>query len=230
MITQGNLSIIGSSHIAKQSVSEVKDAIDSIQPEIIALELDAQRAYALLHKNIKKDNRYIISRIGLGAFAFAKVAEYIQNKLGEIVSMKPGAEMITALKLAKEKNIKVAYIDQEIELTIRKLSKRVTFGEKFKLFWDFVKAMVFKSGGEKFDLSTVPDNELVAKLLSQVKERYPNLYNVLVKERNIIMARNIEQIMIAEPDKKILAIVGAGHAEDIYGIIMRHTSEPNPVS
>ena len=51
------------------------------------------------------------------------------------------------------------------------------------------------------------------------KDRYPNIFRVLVKERNSIMARKLFNIMNKHPDKKILAVVGAGHAEDMVKII-----------
>jgi pheromone shutdown protein TraB len=55
--------------------------------------------------------------------------------------------------------------------------------------------------------------------MKEVKVRYPNLYRVLVTERNKIMAVNLFKIMKEHPDKKILAVVGAGHAEDMMKII-----------
>jgi len=46
MIKYKNLSIIGTSHIAKQSLDEVKDIIEHTKPYINALELDKKRFYA----------------------------------------------------------------------------------------------------------------------------------------------------------------------------------------
>ena len=48
-----NLSIIGTSHISKHSVEEVKDHILTKNPDIIAIELDRSRAHALLSKKKK---------------------------------------------------------------------------------------------------------------------------------------------------------------------------------
>jgi len=44
-----NLTIIGTSHIARQSLEEVKSAIEKIKPDIIAIELDRKRYYGLTH-------------------------------------------------------------------------------------------------------------------------------------------------------------------------------------
>ena len=40
-----NLIIIGTSHIAKQSLKEVNDMFENENPDIIALELDRKRIY-----------------------------------------------------------------------------------------------------------------------------------------------------------------------------------------
>ena len=37
------IKIIGTSHISKQSVSEIKKAMIEFKPDIVAIELDAQR-------------------------------------------------------------------------------------------------------------------------------------------------------------------------------------------
>ena len=55
-----NLTIIGTSHIAKQSLDEVKDAIEGEKPDIIALELDKQRLYALMQAKKEKIRFYNI--------------------------------------------------------------------------------------------------------------------------------------------------------------------------
>ena len=45
------ITIIGTSHIARQSIREVKEAIEKGKPDIVALELDRQRLPALLRKD-----------------------------------------------------------------------------------------------------------------------------------------------------------------------------------
>jgi len=43
-----NLEIIGTSHIARQSLEEVEKAITEGRPDIVALELDNRRLHALM--------------------------------------------------------------------------------------------------------------------------------------------------------------------------------------
>lgn len=214
----GDLTIIGTSHIAKQSLDEVERAINVEKPDIIALELDRRRLYSLF----KKPGRiriYDIKKIGIKGFVFSLIGAWAGKKLGKMVGVMPGSEMKKAVKLAKKNKIKIALIDQDIEITLRKFSKSLTWKEKWNFFADVVKAVFSKKKTIEFDLTKVPSKKVIKKLVGQVKKRFPNVYNVLIEERNHIMAENLRKIMEMHPDKKILAIVGAGHEDDILNLI-----------
>ncbi|MDP7141058.1 MAG: TraB/GumN family protein [Candidatus Woesearchaeota archaeon] len=217
-----NLIIVGTSHIAKQSMREVEEAVSNNKPDIIAIELDRRRFIALMHKKKGKKDRIRlrdIRRIGVKGYLFSLIGGYIQKKLGKIVGVVPGSDMKKAIKLAKKNNLQIALIDQDIEVTLKKFSKSFTWREKWHIVADIFKGIFFRKNVVQFDLSKVPDEQVIKKMMKEVKVRYPNLYRVLVTERNKIMAVNLFKIMKEHPDKKILAVVGAGHAEDMMKII-----------
>ena len=68
-------------------------------------------------------------------------------------------------------------------------------------------------------LPVLTSKKLIKKLVDKVKKRYPNIYKVLIEERNIVMANNLRNIISRNKDKKILAIIGAGHEEEILEMI-----------
>ncbi|HIH49050.1 TPA: TraB family protein, partial [Candidatus Woesearchaeota archaeon] len=90
-----NLTIIGTSHIAKQSVVEITDAIYELKPDIIALELDHRRYHALLSKAKHRIRLSDIRRIGIKGFIFALLGQYAQKTLGKYAGLEPGADMLT---------------------------------------------------------------------------------------------------------------------------------------
>ncbi len=98
-----NLTIIGTSHIAKESVEEVEETINKEKPDIIALELDKKRMYTLLNKQEEKISFYNIFRVGIKGFFFSLLGAWAEKKLGKLVGVSPGSEMIEAIKLAKKK-------------------------------------------------------------------------------------------------------------------------------
>jgi pheromone shutdown-related protein TraB len=222
-----NLTLIGTSHIAKQSLREIEEAFEREKPDIIAVELDAKRLPALMTEQRGRIGLGAISHIGLKGYLFAVIGGYMQRKLGSMVGMMPGSEMKLAVKLAQKNRLKLALIDRDIEITLKRFSKELTWKEKFRFIADIFKSIFMKKRAMKelgvatIDLSKVPDKELINKLMAQLKTRYPNIYKVLVKERNTVMANNLYKMMLTEPEKKIMAVVGAGHEEEMIEMIKK---------
>jgi pheromone shutdown-related protein TraB len=213
-----NLIIIGTSHIAKQSVKDIEEAFEKHKPTIVGVELDKARLYGLLHD--AKPSRSItnIRHFGVKGYLFALIGGFIQDKLGEIVGVKPGSDMLMAVQLAQKNQAKIALLDQDIQITLKKFSKRFSWKERWCLFVDIMCAP-FSREKIKIDLSKVPSSELIKTLMEKMKYRYPNIYYTLVQERNEIMACKLAAIMKNHPEERILAVIGAGHELDILGLI-----------
>ena len=223
-----NLTLVGTSHISQQSVQEVTQAIETIHPEIVALELDQTRFAGLLQKKKRKISFSDILKIGVKGYLFALIGAYMQKKLGKIVNMEPGSEMKVAIELARAKKMKIALVDQPIEITLKRFSQEFTWKEKFRILADIFRGIFFrkkemqKYGVVSFDLTKVPEEKLIQKLIKQLKKRYPNIYKVLVQERNEVLAKNLSELIKREPESKIVAVVGAGHETEIIKLIKKH--------
>ncbi len=226
IIPKATIHIVGTSHIAEASAKHIRDSAESINPDIIAIELDKNRLQALKDKAAgKKDERLplsMIKQIGVTGYMFAVLGRALQKKLGGMVKVEPGIDMLEGVKIAEEKNLKLALVDQDIAITLRRLSQEFTFKEKMRVVWDVISAP-FSKKKYAFDMSKVPDDKMIEFLLDLMKKRYPNLHKVLVEERNIVMARNIDSLVRKNPGKKILLIIGAGHGEDLRARL-RHIS------
>ncbi len=215
-----NLTIIGTSHIARESVAQVRKVIEDLKPAIVAIELDAARAHALLHKEKGRLRLSDIRRVGVKGFLFSLIGAYVERKLGERVGTAPGSEMKAAIFAAKDVGARIALIDQDIAITLRRFSQTLSWAEKFRLVGDLFMGIFGK--GIPFDLSKVPQKELIKKLTREFKRKYPNMYKVLVVERNRVMAKNLAKLLHQMPGAKIVAIVGAGHEEDINRLVNRN--------
>jgi pheromone shutdown-related protein TraB len=221
------LTIIGTSHIAQQSVNEIKRAFMENTPDIVAVELDIQRAAALLQDKPKKMGWSGAFEVGFRGFLFAKIGQYVQQKLGKMVGVSPGSEMKMALELARKKKLKVAFIDQPIKVTLQNFSKTLTWREKFRFFGDMVKGIFFPKkqlkelGLENFDLKKVPEKELIVKMMGKLKKRFPSVYKTLVEDRNRYMVKQLVKLQQENSGKRILVIVGAGHEEGMKELLRK---------
>lgn len=229
-----NLTIVGTSHIARQSINEVRQEIEK-KPFIVAVEIDRNRLMTG-RKGPRTSSRIRLKdiyRIGLTGFIFAIIGSWAQKKLGSIVGVEPGAEMFTAADLTREKGINLSLIDQDISITLAKLSRAVTLKEKLRFPYDAIKAIIFRNseikrlGIRDLDLSKVPSRKVIKILTEDLKRNYPNVYNVLVAERNRFMANRLYNILLQHPKESILAVVGAGHEEEILGLVKGMDTKDN---
>jgi pheromone shutdown-related protein TraB len=219
MLKHKNLVIIGTSHIAESSIGEIESTFRKENPDIIAVELDQNRLHALLSNEKPSYSLKLIPHLGLKGYLFAVVGSFLQQKLGNIVGIKPGSDMLRAIQLAQQNNKKIALIDRDIRVTLARLSKAIRWKEKLHFIIDIFSAPFSKK--MKINLRKVPERELVKKLLGILKKRYPGLYRVLVDERNKIMALKLKALMDNYPDSKIMAIIGAGHEEELLGLVKK---------
>ncbi len=229
-----NLVIVGTSHIAGQSVEEVKKTILSIRPAVVAIELDRRRLFSMLNKDAKKRlSLRDIRSIGFKGYLFSLFGEYFEKKLGQKTGFAPGDEMLTGYHLGREVGAKIALVDQDISITLRRFSEKLTWREKWRFLRDIFSSIFFarrqmrKYGISNIDLNKVPEEKIIRKLTGYLKENYPNVHLVLVEERNIILAKNLSHLMASHPDSEIVAILGAGHVGDVLKLIKENDKNNN---
>jgi pheromone shutdown-related protein TraB len=216
-----NLIIIGTSHIAKESVEEVKKVIHDQKPSIVALELDKRRLDSLLHPTKRRLRLQDIKKVGFKGFLFNLLGAWAEKKMGKMVSTPPGSEMKQAIASAQEVQAKIALIDQDIHITLKRLSDTLTLREKGRFIKEVIMGVIGKREEVKLDLRKVPEQALIKKLTLRIKKEYPSLYKVLIEERNEVMAKALYKIMNQEKEGKIIAVIGAGHEEDIIDVIKK---------
>lgn len=220
-----NLKIIGTSHVAKESIKEVKDYIEEHHPDMVAIELDKSRLYSLLYNQKSSTSVAAIARVGLKGYIFALLGGYISRKVGRSMGVLPGEEMKQAYKLARKHEIDVYLIDQQIDKTLNRFSQKLSWRERWNFVVDFFRGIFFfkrearRFGFDTWDLSKVPGDELIKQILRRIRVRYPNIYQVLIEERNQVMSQKLRRFMELNPNKKVLAVVGAGHKEGMLKIL-----------
>lgn len=220
-----NIMFVGTSHISSKSKQELIDAVNSFNPDVIALELDRGRYQSLIEEmnNInqtKKKSKPAIKELGLKSYLFYAIAGFLQKRLAKVVNTDPGIEMREAIKICSEKKIPIILIDQNINTTMKKLSKCLNFGFIIAIFKDFFKGLFVRTKKmKKFKLNDIPDDETLDFLMNEFRDSYPCLYNVLVEERNEIMIHNIVKFVKNNPDKKIIVVIGLGHKKGMIEIL-----------
>ena len=211
-----NLVLVGTSHIAAQSIRDVEEVIAAETPEIVAVELDRGRFNALFAPR-RKIRWGDLWKLGLLGASLNLLGAWAERKLARIVGTTPGAEIKKAIEIGLRQKAKIALIDQDIRITLSRLAKSLTWTEKGRFVKDLFKGIFIRQPALEFDLRKVPDEKTIGKLLDRVKADYPSVHRTLVEERNEVMARNLYKLM--KTKKAVVAIVGAGHLKDLIRLI-----------
>ena len=214
------IKVLGTSHISQESVDQIKNTIKEFKPDIVAVELDPQRYQAIMSKRRRKMNLRNALKLGLFGFLFYIIGSISQKVLGKKTGQQPGIDMKTGIVEAKKSGAKVALIDRDISVTLYRLSKRVPLKEKSKLVF-YLLFGGFSKNKINLDLTKVPKDKLVHKLISELSHKFPGFYRVLVAERDTYMQNQVQLISHKFPDSKILIIIGAGHKEKMKKFVSK---------
>ena len=211
-----NIILIGTAHISKDSVKEVKEAIEKYKPDVVAVEL-CKRRYDAITKKDKWENTPVTQLLKSNN-AYLMLAQTflssIQRRLGKEYGVEPGSEMIAAMKEAEKYGLEVALVDRDISITLKRAWRKMGIREKFRLTWEFLKAIIGydEEELEELDLKKLMDQDVISTLMEEFGEIAPSVTTVLIHERDEYIAQKIHD----ESKKgKVVAVVGAGHLKGI---------------
>ncbi|MCX6662251.1 MAG: TraB/GumN family protein [Euryarchaeota archaeon] len=211
-----NIILIGTAHISEESVLEVRNAIETYKPDIVAVEL-CQRRYDSITKKDKWENTPVTALIK-GNNAYFMLAQTflasIQRKLGEEYGVEPGSEMIAAMQEAEKYHLTVALVDRDITVTLKRAWRMMGIREKFRVIWEFLKAMIGydEEELEELDLKELMKQDVLSQMMDEFSKIAPSASKVLISERDQYIAQKIYE----ESKKgKVVAVVGAGHINGI---------------
>jgi len=210
--------LVGTSHIARESLKKVRAAIEEKKPDCVAVELDANRFHALKSRCKRKTEL----RLPLLQKLIFTLMQKLQDKIGRETNIFAGQEMLNAVKIAEEKGIPYYFIDQDISITVDRLMREMSFFAKIKFLFYLAVGFVGVpvpglSAPAEIDLNKVPEEEFIEEAMDELKKQFPAIYKVLVLERNRHMAKNIKAL--GERYENVVAVLGAGHVKGIGRIL-----------
>jgi pheromone shutdown-related protein TraB len=208
--------LVGTAHISKDSVEEVKEAIETYKPDIVAVEL-CQRRYDSISKKDIWENTPVTALIKSNNAFFMLAQTFlasIQRRLGEEYGLEPGSEMIAAMQEAEKHHLTVALVDRDITVTLKRAWRMMGIREKFRVVWEFLKAMIGydEEELEELDLKELMKQDVLSQMMDEFSKIAPSVSKVLISERDQYIAQKIY-----EESKKgrVVAVVGAGHINGI---------------
>ena len=207
--------LIGTAHVSKESIEEVTDTIRSEMPDIVCVELDQGRYSSITQQNVweKLDVAKILKE-GKGFLLIVNmVLSGFQRRLGNELGVKPGEEMIAAIKTAEEMNIPFSLSDREVQITLRRAWNRCSFFSKCKLLAALLSGVFVKEKLKPEEIENLKKGNELENMMAELSNYLPAIKETLIDERDNYLAAKIWKE--SENNSKILAVVGAGHLRGI---------------
>ncbi len=205
--------LIGTAHVSKQSAKLVEDTIHEQNPDTVCVELcqtrlaslkDADRWRNMDIVKVIKEKKALLLFINLLLASF-------QKKMADKFGIKPGQEMINAIKAADECEALIVPADREIQITLSRVWRGMGVWEKLKLMFSFIFSFGATDDISEEDIENMKKEDILQTLLSDVKKAHPIIEKSLINERDQFLAQKIR----TAPGEKIIAVVGAAHAPGI---------------
>ena len=215
--------LIGTAHVSKQSAELVENTIHELKPDTVCVELCKTRLASLQDTDrwrnmdivkIIKEKKALLLFINLLLASF-------QKKMADKFGIKPGQEMINAIKAAEECKALIVPSDREIQITLSRVWRGMGLWEKLKLMFSFIFSFGASDDISEEDIENMKKEDILQTLLSDVKEAHPIIEKSLINERDKFLAEKIR----TAPGEKIVAVVGAAHAPGIK----RYLADDEPI-
>ena len=211
MWNEREIILLGTAHISKESVEEVKRCIHDEQPDCVCVELDEQRYKALTdEKQWQELDIIAVLKSGKGFLLLANlVLAAFQKRIGADVGVKPGDEMKAALTAAEELSIKTELVDRPIHVTLKRAWAKNNLWGKSKLLATLLGSAFSTEKLSEEEIEALKDKSEMDGMMAEMAEYLPQVKEVLIDERDRYLATKIWNAS----GRKSVAVLGAGHLE-----------------
>jgi len=217
------IKLIGTAHVSRGSIDEVKKIISDDKPDMVCVELDEGRYNTIAQNdNWQKLDLSKVFREGKGFLLIANlVLASFQRRLGNELGVKPGEEMIMAVQTANEMGLPFSLCDREVQTTLRRAWARCGLWSKSKLLASLLASAFTTEKLSPEEIENLKNRNELDGMMKELADYLPSVKETLIDERDRYLAAKIWSSLPAAENteaaagKKIVAVVGAGHMQGI---------------
>jgi len=197
------ITLIGTGHVFNLT-QPLLDIFEEKQPELLCVELDKQRYDALM---LKQSDPEAYKKSEKNVPILYKLLARFQEGMANEYGVTAGAEMLTTIDFARRHRLPLAFIDMNAQSLFRKMLKKMTLKEKFRLMFSGLGGLFVNKKHVEKELKKIDKN--FDKYLEQIGEKFPTIKRVLIDGRDKYMVQHLSTAN--EQYGKIIAVVGDGH-------------------
>ncbi|HUV12624.1 MAG TPA: TraB/GumN family protein [Acidobacteriota bacterium] len=205
--------LVGTAHVSKESVVDVRRTIESVKPDVVCVELDEVRYNNLTDPTRwRKTNIGEVIRKGKAMLLLSSlIMTSFQRRIGKKLGVMPGAELLEGVKAAEDVGARVVLADRDIQVTLKRTWRNLGMWDKFKMVTQLTASLFVTEEIDEATIEELKDTEKLSDVLQLLSDEFPKMKSTLIDERDRYLAQKIGEV---EADR-IVAVVGAGHVPGI---------------
>ncbi|XP_035676589.1 traB domain-containing protein-like isoform X2 [Branchiostoma floridae] len=227
----GKVYVIGTAHFSEESQQDVIKTIESVQPDVVLVELCKSRVNILqldektLLEEAKNINigkvKLAIKQSGLVTGLMQILLLHMSAHITEQLGMAPGGEFRTAFRQAQQvPSCKVHLGDRPIQITLQRAIAALSVWQKLRLAWYMIMS---KEPISKEEVEKCKQRDLLEEMLAEMTGEFPALSRVFVTERDQYLAHSLRLAARPVPTHDaqgvvpavVVGVVGMGHVPGI---------------
>ncbi len=215
--------LLGTAHVSKESIEQVKESIKTENPDVVAIELDEGRLATMKNPDSWKELDIVkVLKQGKGFIMMANlVLSSFQRRMGSDVGVKPGEEMQAALSIAEELSISTEMVDRPIQTTLKRAWAKSSFWGKCKLLGALISAAFEKEEISSEQIESLKNSSEMDGMMEELSAFLPTVKTVLIDERDQYLASHIWKCK----GNKVVAVLGAGHLKGVVDYLEKLAKE-----
>ncbi len=205
--------LVGTAHVSEESAELVARVINDEHPDTVCVELCESRYQSMTQSNAWKDTDLIKVIKEKKAFLLLSnlMLASFQKKIGKKLGIKPGQEMLEAIKAADAVGATIHLADRDVRTTLSRAWRLMGLWTKMKLLGQLITSFGEAGSITKEDIEAMKQRDMLETLLAEIGDLLPELRMVLIDERDQYLTEKIR----TAPGSRIVAVVGAGHVPGI---------------
>ncbi len=205
--------LVGTAHVSKKSVEDVRETIEAVEPDTICVELCEARYQNIIQRDSwQKLDIFKVLKEGKAPLLLSSlVMSSFQKRIAKTLGVTPGAEMIEGIEQARERGSSLSLADRDIQVTLRRTWRRLGLWTRFKMLGQMIGGLFVTDSLDEETIEQLKNEEQLTDMLDTLAQAFPNVKSTLIDERDTYLAQKIRDA----GGQRIVAIVGAGHVPGI---------------
>ena len=205
--------LVGTAHVSSESIDDVRKTVEMVEPDAICVELCQGRYEAFTRPDVwRQMDVFKVIKEGKAALLLSQlIMSAFYKRIGDRLGVRPGADMLEGVRLARERGVELALVDRDVQVTLKRTWRGLGFWNKLKLLFMILTSAVSEPDIDQQAVDDLKQRGRLDDVMVEFARAFPAVKHTVIDERDVYLAQKIRET----EGERVVAVVGAGHVPGI---------------